>query len=153
MAEGTVPDALYVVRFGFVEVSCGGQEVLVAKRGDVIGENALCGLSEIKRRKRTARAKTVLAPCTRPGSKFPTSLACFGIPGCVCERTVGWEACISYRERAWVGAKKSCAEAGECGGGAGVRDVCPWQERPRGAPGPIPPPHWPGCPQSQPAAY
>eukprot|EP00961_Rhodomonas_salina_P103373 1390697-Rhodomonas_salina.1 len=65
MEEGTVPDALYVVRFGFVGVSSGGTEVLVAKRGDVIGENALVGLNEILRRKRSARAKTVLVPGPR----------------------------------------------------------------------------------------
>ncbi len=59
MEEGAKPDALYVVRFGIVVLSAGGHDVMTAKRGDLIGENFFCGLSEIQRRKRTATAKTV----------------------------------------------------------------------------------------------
>ena len=61
--EGEEADALYVVRFGIVEVSVKGDRLFDATKGDIIGENALLGLTHNGRRNRTCVAKTMCELC------------------------------------------------------------------------------------------
>ena len=60
---GDIPDALYIVRFGVVSVTMHQIELFEAESGDVIGENALLGLTLDGRRQRTCIAKTMCELC------------------------------------------------------------------------------------------
>eukprot|EP00961_Rhodomonas_salina_P113533 1527362-Rhodomonas_salina.1 len=62
-AEGDAPREMYVVRFGYVQLSSRGEELLSAQRGDVFGELEMVGLSSTGERRRTARAVTVCDLC------------------------------------------------------------------------------------------
>jgi CRP-like cAMP-binding protein len=62
-AEGEYPDAMYIVRFGTVEVKVQGETVLTAETGDLFGENALLGLTSDGKRNRSSFAKTMCEIC------------------------------------------------------------------------------------------
>uniref|UniRef100_A0A7S4PDA0 Cyclic nucleotide-binding domain-containing protein n=1 Tax=Guillardia theta TaxID=55529 RepID=A0A7S4PDA0_GUITH len=62
-SEGEIADAMYIVRFGLVGLWVHGQEISVARRGDLFGENALLGLTLTGRRTRTSISKTLCELC------------------------------------------------------------------------------------------
>ena len=61
--EGTDPDALYIVRFGVVDLVRQKQVLKQIGRGEMFGENALMGLSKKGVRTRTAIARTMVELC------------------------------------------------------------------------------------------
>ena len=69
-SEGEVPDALYIVRFGVVSVLVDGDVVMEAKQGDMIGENAVMGLTSNGRRNRSCVAKTSCELCRLTAKDF-----------------------------------------------------------------------------------
>ena len=60
---GTVPDSMYVIRFGQVSIKTSGERNFVAQQGDLFGELAIMGLTPNGLRMRTAIAVTVCELC------------------------------------------------------------------------------------------
>jgi len=60
---GEVPDALYVVRYGALSIFHQGKEIGMARRGDVLGEMALLGLSTDGLRLRTTLCISMCELC------------------------------------------------------------------------------------------
>ena len=69
-AEGSLPDALYIVRFGSVVLSVAGRQVDEAQPGSLFGELALLGLTQDGKRARTAKAKTMCELCMLQRADF-----------------------------------------------------------------------------------
>ena len=78
---GTVPDALYIVRFGTVHLRGMGKRMRVLGPGDIFGEVALLGLSPDGLRLRTSKSDSVVLPAPSPSlpSSLPPSLT-FSLP-------------------------------------------------------------------------
>ena len=62
-AEGDLPDALYILRSGKLNVSTRGHDLFVAQSGDILGEMALLGFSKDGRRLRTSKCLTMCELC------------------------------------------------------------------------------------------
>ena len=62
-SEGEYPDAMYMVRFGIVEILVRGEVVSELTTGDLFGENALLGLTSDGKRNRSSMAKTMCEVC------------------------------------------------------------------------------------------
>jgi len=69
-SEGEYPDAMYMVRFGIVEILVRGEVVSELTTGDLFGENALLGLTSDGKRNRSSIAKTMCEVCALSQKDF-----------------------------------------------------------------------------------